>query len=468
MAEAKPYREIQAETRSEEAAEAERQARELLECSSILDKFGELCQRLGLVGEQRHAKLLYLAVTSRLLEKLVSVLVKGPSSAGKSYLVATILRTFPPTAYFDITSLSEHALIYWEEPLTHRFLVIYEWAGLSLGLGSYLICSLLSEGCLRYATVEKTPEGLRARFIEREGPTGLIATTTCGDLHPENETRALSIRVRDDQEQTAAILGELAKATNGGDPRTIDLEPWHALQTWLELAGCHQVAIPFAPELAKRTSSKAVGLRRDFSVVLSLIAAHAILHQKQRERDGHGRIVPTLEDYGVVYDLVLPSLGEGIQASVSSSVREVVLAVDRLHAASAGPVSIAELARELGLGVSAVRYRVRAARRLGCLANLETRRNQPLKLVPGETLPEEEAVLPSPDDLKECGIIPPVLPSRLPDQVDAVPASMAPSKASIPRFMTASMRRDLFAKGFSVEEVAELTPVEAGERRGER
>ena len=41
----------------------------------------------------------------------------------------------------------------------------------------------------------------------------------------------------------------------------------------------------------------AVRLRRDFSVVLSLIKAHAILHQATRERDADGRIVATLADY---------------------------------------------------------------------------------------------------------------------------------------------------------------------------
>ena len=45
-------------------------------------------------------------------------------------------------------------------------------------IATYLIRTLLSEGRLRYETVEKTKDGLVARVIEREGPTGLIVTTT--------------------------------------------------------------------------------------------------------------------------------------------------------------------------------------------------------------------------------------------------------------------------------------------------
>ena len=39
------------------------------------------------LGERRAGKLIYLAVTSRLLDRPVSVAVKGPSSGGKSFVV---------------------------------------------------------------------------------------------------------------------------------------------------------------------------------------------------------------------------------------------------------------------------------------------------------------------------------------------------------------------------------------------
>ena len=56
-------------------------------------------------------------------------------------------------------------------------------------LAIYLMRSLLSEGKIRYETVEKTSQGLQPKLIERAGPTGLILTTTGANLHPENETR---------------------------------------------------------------------------------------------------------------------------------------------------------------------------------------------------------------------------------------------------------------------------------------
>jgi hypothetical protein len=108
--------------------------------------------------------------------------VKGPSSAGKSHLVKSVLEFFPPSAYFELTAMSERPLFYSEEPLSHRFLVVYEAPGMQAEMVNYAIRSLLSEGRLRYETVERTTDGPRARLLEREGPTGLLVTTTAWRL----------------------------------------------------------------------------------------------------------------------------------------------------------------------------------------------------------------------------------------------------------------------------------------------
>jgi hypothetical protein len=148
-----------------------RQARERLAREGrILDRFATTLERSGFAGESRVLKLLYLALTSRLLDKPVSVAVKGPSSGGKSYLTERVLRYFPESAYHALTAMSERTLAYSEEPIKHRFLVIYEAEGMASDLATYLMRSLLSEGAVRYETVESTKNGIKPRLIEREGP----------------------------------------------------------------------------------------------------------------------------------------------------------------------------------------------------------------------------------------------------------------------------------------------------------
>ena len=77
---------------------------------------------------------------------------------------------FPESAYHALTAMSERTLAYSEEPIKHRFLVIYEAEGMASDFATYLMRSLLSEGAVRYETVESTKNGIKPRLIEREGP----------------------------------------------------------------------------------------------------------------------------------------------------------------------------------------------------------------------------------------------------------------------------------------------------------
>lgn len=391
------------EARTEEEAHARdvwKECEDLAREERILDHFAGTLRRSGVAGESRVSKLLYLAVTSRLLARPVSVAVKGPSSGGKSYLTENVLRFFPEDAYHALTAMSERTLAYSEEPIKHRFLVVYEAAGMSGEFATYLVRSLLSEGRVRYETVEKTPSGLKARLIEREGPTGLIVTTTAVGLHPENETRLLSLTVTDTQEQTRDVLAAIAREKAEG----VDLGPWHALQEWLgSPAAYRRVTIPYAEALAGLVPPVAVRLRRDFGAVLNLIRTHAILHQANRERDSSGRLVATLEDYEAVRDLVEDLVSDGIDATVPATVRETVAAVVRLQEDSEGePISLALVSGELDLDRSAASRRVRRAVDAGYLKNLEDKRGKPARLVPGDPLPEDLRILPATEALHRC------------------------------------------------------------------
>jgi hypothetical protein len=262
--------------------EAERAAGKLIQCDDVLAKFGESIEADGLVQETENAKLLYLALTSRVLADPVSVTVKGVSSGGKSYTLERVLAYFSGAAYFARTGLSDHALVFSQEDFRHRHLVIYEATGMDSDKLSYFIRTLLSEKRISYETVEKTDEGMRPLLIEKEGPTGVITTTTATSLHPENETRMLSLGVKDTREQTAAVLEKMAHNQSAA---VRDLSEWVAFQDWVAL-GEKRVIIPYAVALAKGIEPVAVRLRRDFRMILTLIESHALLHRESRARYG--------------------------------------------------------------------------------------------------------------------------------------------------------------------------------------
>jgi hypothetical protein len=314
--------------------------------------------------------------------------------------VASVLEHFPPTAFYAMTGMSERALAYSEEPLQHRMLVIYEACGMSGDFASYLIRSLLSEGRIRYEVVEKTKDGLRPRVIEREGPTGLITTTTAVHLHPENETRLLSIPVTDTQDQTRQILAQSGSHHCGDD----DLAEWRALQEWIESAE-HRVDLPFATALAAAIPPVAVRLRRDFATLLALIRAHAVLHQVNRAKTSDGRIVATLADYAAVRRLVVDLLDVAVSQTVAATTRQTVDAVEALAPTHPAGVSLAALAKSLKLDKSTVQRRVSVAVADGYLVNQETAKGKPARLVVGDPLPDQVPLLPEPAALVDrCSV----------------------------------------------------------------
>ena len=87
------------------------------------------------------------------------------------------------------------------------------------------------------------------------------------------------------------------------------------------------MTIPCARELVKKIPPVAVRLRRDVGSLLALIRSHAVLHQANRGRDDHGRIIADLDDYAVVRGLVADIMAEGVGTTVQKTVREIVDAV---------------------------------------------------------------------------------------------------------------------------------------------
>jgi hypothetical protein len=378
-------------TQQEELAALKPLAAPLASSPDILGEVVKVMRALGVAGQEREVKLIYLALTTRTQNRPVNVAVKGPSSGGKSFLVESTLSLFPDNAYYALSAMSEKALAYSQEPLSHRFLIIYEAAGLGSEFSQYLMRSLLSEGRVRYETVEKTTQGPKARLIEREGPTGFITTTTRVGFHPENETRLVSLEVDESPEQTRAVLlSQASQECKGSSP---DLAPFHAFQRILEI-NKPEVVIPFARLLAQGCDPKAVRLRRDFRTLLALVKAHAALHSEHRQADFQGRIIADPADYAIVYHLVADLIAHGTGAKVDKKVRTLVSVVASL--AGEDGVTLTKVAEAMGVHPSTALRTAKKALKESFLVNKESRPHTPARLVVGDPIPPDGVVLPLP------------------------------------------------------------------------
>ena len=309
---------------SDEEMEA---AKVLLSDPDLLTRFLDNSDQLSCVGEELNKTVLFLAMTSRLLENPISIIVKGESSSGKSHLVQVVTRFFPDGEVLEFTAMSAKSLFHRQDSLAHKVLVVYEYPGTEET--DYPIRTMQSEGKLIYAVTVKDDDGNPVTIDkEVEGPISFVETTTNPRIHPENETRSFELFIDESEEQTGRIFSAQNQKYDGTviDTEKI-LRPWQALQMLLKP---YPVLIPYIKYI--KFPKKPTRVRRDRPRFFSLIEASAVLHQAQREmRTIHDveYIVADCRDYGIAYRLAHKLLAPSLKA-ITPKAEEIVGVVAEL------------------------------------------------------------------------------------------------------------------------------------------
>lgn len=367
----------------------------------------------GYGGDVGQPVIAYLAATSRLLEMRpgampVHLLLVAQASAGKSYLLGTVLRFLPNEAYHVIDAGSPRVLIYDEADLQHRVLVFGEADSLPAGEdnpAASAVRNLLQEHSLSYKVTIKNPDTgeYGVKEIHKPGPTVMISTST-RRLGYQLDTRVFSLEVLDNPDKIeAALLAQAELELNGA---TAPDDSLIAFQGYLQTLAPWEVSVPYIKVLAVEIGRKATATRimRDFARLNSLIKSVAIIRHRQRQRDKAGRIIAQIEDYATVFKLVGPmyeSTLTGATKEIRTTVQVVGEMLDRGES-----ITATTLAAQLGVNRGTASRRVNAAIRRGWIINRETKKGQPWDLQLGEPLPKTQG-LPDPETLKVCcGVAP--------------------------------------------------------------
>lgn len=379
---------------------------------SLIQKLKQNLLDHGYIGDTKLPIIAYLTMVSALRSDPVSLLIKGPASSGKSYALNCAKRYLPDDAYKQFEGMSEKALLYLGDQLDlrHKTLIIQEAAGISSGHGRVFLRQLLTEGEIRYATVQSTNDGLVGTELPPvEGPVGLIMTTTASSIHHEDESRMLSFHIDDSSERTAEIL--VARTMRSAtEPTEEELQVYHSAFESLKDANVDS-RVPFATEIAIALPVSHTRILRDFPKVIALVETVALLHKEYREVDADGCVMATLEDYEFVRELLNESISQGIEATVPRGVRQVVEAVADLSGHNDGsndPFSYAssvtqhEVAEHLGVHRSTISRNVFAAISAGYLEDWNQGQGRPSQLKIGERELPSRNVLPSPESIQTC------------------------------------------------------------------
>ena len=279
----------------------------ILKNENLIEMIKKDLTDIGIAGEEKNKIMLYMVYTSRKLKKPMSVIIKGESAGGKSYLAGKVLKLFPPEEVKNFTEISAKSLFYMgEEELRHKILVIFERHGSRTS--DYSIRSLQSEEKLQIAVTMKDVKS--GNFVTREkevrGPIAYVETSTELSIHPENETRMFDLYIDESAEQTRRIyeiqdLEYLPERKVTEEQLKGIVRKHRNMQRMLKAV---KVKIPYVREI--RFPDNRLRLRRDRMRFLALIESITFINQYQREREeinGEEYIISETEDYRQAYEI---------------------------------------------------------------------------------------------------------------------------------------------------------------------
>jgi hypothetical protein len=195
---------------------------------------------------------------------------------------------------------------------------------------------MLSGGRLTKMMPCKVDGEIQTVTIEQEGPIAFVESTTSARVFEEDANRCIMLSTDERRSQTRTIMQRLALHASGKvrseGPRVVALH--HALQRLLERRA---IVIPFAVRLAEllEVFADRVECRRAYPMVLALVQASALLHQRQRKTDQDGRLIAEPADYAIAARLLSGPLARTIGESLSDPARRFL---DRLLAEVDDPI----------------------------------------------------------------------------------------------------------------------------------
>jgi len=360
------------------------------------------------IGERRNGLVILLAALTARLDSPVSVLVKGPTSSGKSNLVRTVLRLLPERVVEERTSLSEKALAHGKVNLRGKVLYLTEQRA---GKEAQMQLRLLqSEGAVthEFTTIQDRSTALASR----KGSPVVITTTTEDEIFEDDETRFLSLWVDASPKQTQAILLSSVRKLNPSDKKSLEVFK-RAIQILFESKVTYEIP-PWFETVARHVPFQ-VRSRRDWPRFLALCKALTLCRLHSTGRGGRSRVEIDFSDYTTAYRLLNKAFSE-TASTAPSQMNDLVKAVGRVYRTSGRPVSVNEIVEQLKWERAVVYKRAKSAVEEGLVKqDSKIRRNNEKRFIPNLAAGSNDDFLLSPTtvlnhhpELKGCKYVDPI------------------------------------------------------------
>jgi hypothetical protein len=284
----------------------------LAKAPDLLERIGADLGTMGWIGDDIAKRTLFLAALSRKLDRPLWVAYAAASPGACGPGLNAIAAITPPEDRIHVSRLTDNALFHADPAaLRHKLLVIDDGSAITAAVATALKV-LRQRGGLSASQVQRDPirGEMRTTFTEVHGPLAVL-TATDGSLD-ENLRRHL-VEVAAD-ESPAQVSQELAdRSRRLADPTSAQAstrrhQVVERLQNLQRVLAPRPVVVPFAERIPVPNFS--ARSRRDHETLLTLIAAHALLHQHQRLSD-RGCVVATNADFDAAAALVYGSAAAG-------------------------------------------------------------------------------------------------------------------------------------------------------------
>ena len=371
-------------------------ALELLQSPTFFHELLSATRSMGLVGETINAIVVYIVGISRLLAKPLCLFVKGGSSAGKNFLVDTVLALFPQFATENLTSASLRSWNYLGDQLQHKIVYVAErnqQAG-----QVHPIRLLISENeLIHWVTVKQDGQFAQEKHVTK-GPIAAISTTTRDMVEVDDETRHISIWVDESPEQTKRILR--AALMEGKSLPNEEVKAWHEIQTLLEKRAEIPIEFPgWFGDMSDLVRNDDIRIRRYFRAFLQACRVVALIRsfrQAEEQVQREGRITVRFSDFAIAALIFNPVFAQSLDNASEQDV-QTQQHVRRISARNDGKaVSASELAQEMGISSDKSYRLLRDAAAAGTIVQVNQPAQTNLKLYRPSA---RCAFLPDPEEL---------------------------------------------------------------------
>lgn len=273
----------------------------------LIDKIDKLIQKAGVVGEESTRRLLFIIASTYKMTHPLHALVQGSSGSGKSHLINTIGNCLPSEDVMSMTRVTSKSFYHYSnDELVNKLMLIQDYDGLDEE-AQYAFRELQSAGTVSSSTTYKDRFGnITSKVKTVKSHFASLLATTKAEVYYDNMSRSVILGVDETEEQTIRIIEHQNRKLAGLVDVKEEEQARLFLQNCIRCIDKYEVVNPYADKV--RLPIEAKMLRRLNNHYQAFVKQITLLHQHQREKDEHGRLIAEPRDLKMACDILFDAI----------------------------------------------------------------------------------------------------------------------------------------------------------------